>query len=290
MKNILVTGATGNVGIEIIKFLSRRKKSTYNIVAGVRDVAKGKRTLRDYEDIDFIQFDFEDTSTFEKALEQAQRVFLLRPPHLADVEKYFKPLVLQMKSSEVSEVVFLSVQGAEKSAVIPHNKIEKLIKEVKLNYVFLRPSYFMQNLTTTLIRDIQEKREIVLPAGKAKFNWVDAENIGEVGAILLENFEDYQNQALEITGYENKDFYEVTDVINQTLQNPIEYKSVNPFRFYFIKKKEGVPTAKIFVMVFLHFLPRFQKPPQISDLYEQLTGKKPTTVAAFVQREQNLLK
>ncbi len=36
MKNILITGATGNVGFEVIKYLFERN-TTHNIIAGVRN-------------------------------------------------------------------------------------------------------------------------------------------------------------------------------------------------------------------------------------------------------------
>jgi len=45
-------------------------------------------------------------------------------------------------------------------------------------------------------------------------------------------------------------------------------------------------TGMIIVMILLHFLPRFQKEPQISDFYEKLTRKKPTDLKTFVIREK----
>ena len=145
----------------------------------------------------------------------------------------------------------------------------------------------MQNLTTTLLGDIKTKRAIILPAGKARFNWVDIENIAEAAAVLLNRFEDYQNQAYEITGLENESFGAVTELINDAIENPITYKNVNPFRFYNIKKKEGMASGFILVMILLHFLPRFQKTPVISDFYTQLTGKNPTNLKAFIERERH---
>jgi len=41
----------------------------------------------------------------------------------------------------------------------------------------------------------------------------------------------------------------------------------------------------IIVMIMLHFLPRLQKEPVISNYYEQLTGKKPTALNDFIKRE-----
>ena len=144
----------------------------------------------------------------------------------------------------------------------------------------------MQNLTTTLIGDIKTKREINLPSGKAKFNWIDIENIGEAGAILLDKFDDYKNQAIEITGLENENYEKVTELINNSIDNPIKYHNVNLFRFYRIKKREGMVKGMIAAMILLHFLPRFQKEPKISTFYERLTGKKPADLKTFIEREK----
>lgn len=52
------------------------------------------------------------------------------------------------------------------------------------------------------------------------------------------------------------------------------------------KKREGMASGMILVMILLHFLPRFQKEPGISDFYQRLTGKKPTDLKAFIDREK----
>jgi uncharacterized protein YbjT (DUF2867 family) len=285
MSNILITGATGNIGIEVIRFLSSHGTS-HRIIAGVRNIEKAKNAFTGYPNLEYVLSDFEDPDTFDKALKGIDRVFLLRPPHLSDVDKYFRPLIVSLKKNNIHDIVFLSVQGAEKSKVIPHNKMERLIQEYGLNYIFLRPSYFMQNLTTTLLADIKSKREIILPAGKARFNWIDIENIAEAAAVLLDHFDRYKYQALEITGLENENFETVTRLINHTVKKPIIYRNVSPLKFYSIKNQEGIQKGMIMVMILLHFLPRFQKEPPISSVYEQLTGKKPTSLKAFIEREK----
>jgi len=285
MKHILITGATGNVGFEVIRFLEQNGTPN-KIIAGVRNIESAKRVFKDFPNIDFVNFDFEHSETFDNALVNIDTIFLLRPPHISNIDKYFKPLIRKIKEHIVNEVVFLSVQGAEKSKVIPHNKIERLIQEYALDSIFLRPSYFMQNLTTTLLDDIKTKRQIILPAGKAKFNWIDIENIGEVASILLNRFSDYRNLSIELTGYENKDFYKVVDLLNDSIEKPIYFSNVSPFEFYKIKKKEGMVKGMIIVMIMLHFLPRFQKVPIISDWYEKITGKKPTSLIEFIEREK----
>jgi len=286
MQRILITGATGNIGFEVIRFLTKIGTSD-RIIAGVRNIEKAKSVFQDYPKLEYLHFDFENFDSFDHALKGIDKLFLLRPPHISNVEKYFKPLVLKAQEKNINQIVFLSVQGAEKSRVIPHHKIERMIKEYGFDFIFLRPSYFMQNLTTTLIEDIKKKREIILPAGKAKFNWVDIQNIGEAAAILLKDFEKYKNREFEITGLENENFESVSALINSVIDTPITYRDVNPLQFYFIKKNQGVNDGMIFVMFLLHFLPRFQKEPQLSAFYEKITGKEPTSLNEFIEREKD---
>lgn len=285
MKRILVTGATGNIGLEVIHYLSELKTDS-GIYAAVRNVEKAKKTFENFPNLHYRQFDFDDKSTYSEVFDSIDILFLLRPPQISEVEKVFRPLLISAGENGINQIVFLSVQGAEKSKVIPHNKIERLIHELQFDYIFVRPSYFMQNLTTTLLPEIINTKTITLPSGNAKFNWIDVKNIGEVCANLLAQFEKFQNQAYEITGTENKNFEEVANLMTETIGERIRFKSINPISFYFRKKTEGIKSGFAIVMTILHFLPRLQDEPEISDNYQKLTGKVPTTLQEFIEREK----
>ncbi|MFP4505616.1 MAG: NmrA family NAD(P)-binding protein [Cyclobacteriaceae bacterium] len=285
MKKILITGATGNVGREVIKALLQ-SDTPHQLIAGVRNPQESRDAFPEAVQLQHITFDFENAQTFEQALQGVDRLFLLRPPQLSSVDKYFKPLMEALKKHKVEEIVFLSVQGVEQSSVIPHHQIEKLIREYSFSYVFLRPGYFMQNLTTTLYQDIRQKRKIFIPAGKAKFNWVDVQDIGRSAAVVLNDFEKYRGLAFDITGDENLNFKQVTDLINLLTGAGLSYDSPNLLRFYAEKRKQGVAGAFIFVMIMLHYLPRYQSAPPISDAVFKLTGRKPNKLDDFISREK----
>lgn len=285
MKRVLITGATGNIGVEVIQAL-KVINSDNEIIAAVRNIKEAKNKFTDFPDLLFRQFDFENSNTFPTAFHQIDILFLLRPPHISEIDKYFRPLLKSAKENGIDKIVFLSVQGAEKSKVIPHNKIEHLIQEFKFNYIFVRPSYFMQNITTTLLPEIVNSKSITLPSGNAKFNWIDVKNIGEASATLILYFEKYQNQPYEITGTENKNFTEVVSLMNEITGETIQFKSINPVSFYFKKKKEGIKSGFAVVMTILHFLPRFQSEPDISNNYQKITGKSPTSLKEFIEREK----
>ncbi len=285
MENILITGATGNIGTEILNFFIPNPSQKLFIATRQIDSAKENEVFFDFENIDKTVFAIKEA--------QINTIFLLRPPQIADTDTYFKPLIEKLETTTVNYIVFLSVQGAEEISFIPHAKIEKLLlksaEKGALNYTFIRPSYFMQNLTTTLKKDLEEKNEIYLPAGKAKFLWIDAQDIGKAIAAVLSNVESHKNKAYTITGTKTEllNFEEVTEILTEKRKEKYVYKSPNLISFFIKKKKEGEKTAFIFVLIMLHFVPRFQKPPKITTDFEKLTGEKPNALKEFIEREMN---
>lgn len=288
MTKILITGATGNVGKSIIKSLSSSQQD-FHLFAGIRE-ADSKDNILQLPKVQAVHFDFEDEKSIENALEQADILFLLRPPHLSDVNKYFEPIVRIAKANNIQHVVFLSVQGVESSSIIPHHKIEKLIIESGIKYTFLRPAYFMQNFTTTLRKDIVENDIVFLPAGKAKFTLIDVEDVGKVGALILADTESHINKAYDLTNDEKLSFSEMTYVLSNSLGRKITFKSPNLISFYFRKRRENIPSMFILVMIMLHYLPRFKTTPPTSDCVEQITGNKPCNFEEFVKDNLALLK
>ena len=286
MTNILITGAKGNVGLEVIKALQNVAQD-FTIFAGLKNVEEAKNSFGQMN-VSLVKFDFTDFST-HTALKNCDILFLLRPPQIAEVDTYFKPLIENAKENGVKHIVFLSVQGADKNKVIPHAKIEKLIVDSNIPYTFLRPAYFMQNFTTTLRDDLIEKKQIFLPAGNAKFTLIDVADIGKVAAAVLTNSAQHANQAYDLTNDETLTFSEMAAKLSNGLGIKIDYISPNLLRFYWQKRKENLPTIFILVMIMLHYLPRFQKAPITSNWVKKITKKEATTFDEFVQNNKNLL-
>lgn len=288
---VLITGATGNVGSQVVKSLTKivtDRDISIDIIIADRNVEQARKELHNYSNLEYTLFDFSDSSTFEKSMTNIDIMFLLRPPQISDIEKYFVPLFNSAKKVGLKNIIFLSVQGADKSKVIPHNKIEKLIKQYEFDYIFVRPSYFMQNLTTNLLSEIRNNNSITLPSGNAKFNWVDVNDIGLCIAKLILSFEEYSNRPVVITGSENLDYYTAAELLSKTIGREIKFKSVSPFKFYILKTRQGLKSGFAFVMTVLHFLPRLQKEPEITNNIKKITEKEPTKLIEFIEREKNL--
>lgn len=288
MTKILITGATGNVGVELIRSLFKLDHQL-EIYAGIRNTETGKEKLAGYK-IKFVEFDFLNINTFKPALKNCDLLFLLRPPEITEVEKYFKPLVATARQSGIRHIVFISVQGVEKNKIIPHHRIEKLIIESDIPYTFLRPAYFMQNFLTTLRSDLINKKRIFLPAGNARFTMVDICDIGAVAAQVILNPAVYANKSFELTCDEKLSFDEMAKKLSKRLGINIAYKSPNLLDFYLTKRKEKYSSIYIFVMIMLHYFPRFQKEPTITNSIEKIISRPAKSFDKFIDDNKSFLK
>lgn len=175
--NILVTGSTGNVGSEVMRALQAKRLEPIAGIAPPKDNAPapvGSRVV-----------DFMDATTWEPALEGVDKIFLLRPPAISDVRSYLFPFIDVAVARGIKQIVFLSLQGVQFNPLTPHHEVEKYLRRKKAPYTFIRPNFFMQNLTTFYCDDIRERDEIFLPAGRGKTAFVDVRDIGAVVAEAL---------------------------------------------------------------------------------------------------------
>jgi uncharacterized protein YbjT (DUF2867 family) len=281
--NILITGATGNVGQAIFSSFSQDEVAV-NIIAGVRNTAEAVGNTKMISGFSKQEFDFGKPERFSEYLKGIEVLFLLRPPNIADVEKVFQPLIDTAKEVGIQHIVFLSVQGAEKQSYIPHHKIEKLIVDSKIPYTFLRPAYFMQNFTTTLRKDIVDHHKIYLPAGNAKFTIVDVNDVGAVAAKILLNASEHQNKAYELTNNELLTFSELAEQISKVSGTNVRFVSPNLLAFIFSKWREGQPWMYIFVLIMLHYFPRFRAAPKTTTAVEKLLNRNPISFQEWLKK------
>jgi uncharacterized protein YbjT (DUF2867 family) len=164
--NILVTGATGNVGREVVQLLSAQN---FRVTAAVRNPIEASKDFA--SNVRCVLFDFTNPDTFADAFTGVNKLFLVRPPAIADIHQ-ITPALNAAKQAGVEEIIFLSIIGADKNRIVPHYAIERAIEQLDILAVFLRCSFFMQNLNTTHREDIRIRDRLFMPAGNGKTSWL----------------------------------------------------------------------------------------------------------------------
>ncbi len=174
---ILISGATGTVGSEVIKRLSARG---VQVRALTRDPRKADANRLPH--VQFVQGDFEDVDSMRRACSGVDRAFLLtnsteRTEHLQIV---FTRVAQQ---SGVRHIVKLSQLHADTDSpgrfLRYHAAVEAAVQASGLTFTFLRPNIYMQGLLN-FRQSIQEKSAFFAAAGGARISAVDVRDLADL--------------------------------------------------------------------------------------------------------------
>ena len=286
---ILVTGATGNVGREVCRRLEDVGVTVFAAVRSPKRIADTADSAAGIHGAAPRRFDFTDPSSWEEALDGVSRVFLVRPPHLSNVQRDLAPFLEFLASREVRQIVFLSVQGAENNTIVPHHKIEDAIDSLTIPRTFLRPSFFMQNLTTTHLSEIRDEGRIFVPAGNGTTNFIDVRDIAEAAAVVL--LEDgHEGSAYTLTGRDNYTYYEVADHLSRLLETEIVYEPAHLIPFIRYQLKSGRSIGHALVMYALYSVTRLGRAGGATDDFESLVGRPARSLDEFIVDHRHILR
>jgi uncharacterized protein YbjT (DUF2867 family) len=177
---ILVTGATGNIGHNVIEQLVRRGAK---VRALVRNPAKA-----DFPDgVEVAQGDLLDVESLRGAFTGVSTLFLLN----AVVPDEFTQALVALnvaREAGVDRLVYLSVIHSDLYVNVPHFAgkygVERMIERMGFSATILRPTYFMDN--DLMVKDVIAGYGVYpMPIGAKGLAMIDARDIGEIAAIEL---------------------------------------------------------------------------------------------------------
>ncbi len=274
---IMVTGATGNVGSAIVQELLAKG---HKVRAAEFEVERAEAMFG--STVEAVEFDFFKPESFAPALTGIEKMFLMRPPAISDVQQYLFPAIDAAIAAGVKHIVFLSLIGIEKNRIVPHYKVEQYLLQCDVAWTFLRPSFFMQNLNTTHRSEIKDDNEIAVPVGKGKTSFIDVRDIAAVAALALTEA-GHENRAYELTGPEALDYNQVTALFSDVLGRDIRYRSPSLLRFIRLQTKKGIKREFALVMAGLYTSTRFGMANKVTDGFKQLTGRDPITLRQYIE-------
>lgn len=274
---IAVTGATGNVGAEVLRALGAVGEPARALSV---DPERARARLGD--EVEQVRLTFGDEATYAAAFRDVRALFLMRPPQIADVARRIHPAIDAARAAGVQRIVFLSLQGVERNPVVPHHRIERHLRRSGVPATMLRPSFFMQNLSTTHRDEIRDEGRIVVPAGRGRTSFVDVRDVAAVAVKALVE-DGHEGRSYELTGREALDYAAVAAILGEVLGRPIAYADPSPLAFWRRSRKAGVPAAFVTVMLGLYTVARLGLAARVTPELEQLLGRPPITVRRFVE-------
>src|SRR5919108_1687235 len=219
---LLITGATGTNGREIVKQLSDKG---VKIRAMIRK--RGDAKLPDTSNVEFVIGDFDDVASLNAALADVERAFLLSPSSAEQVTREGN-FIRAAKRAGVRHIVKFSILGAAPDSpsrlIRRHGEAEKILEDSAIAFTMLRPNYFMQNLLWYV--DYIKSQGVFYSAlpPTYKHSHVDArDNAAVAVAALTES--GHESKIYHITGSETLTYQEIAEILSQAIGKKVRYDS-----------------------------------------------------------------
>jgi len=277
---ILVTGATGTIGQALINQLQTKNA---DFVAGVRNIDEAKKKLPSVNN--FVEFDFSNSATYEGAVENVDRVFVLGPPMEMHLDELVAPFLDFLKSKEINRVVYLSALGSEYMKTLTfHTTLTQKIKDDGFDFTILKPSFFAQNFKNYEGENITERGVVYVPAGDGKAAFVDVNDIAAVAATALTE-DGHVGKTYEITGPEALSYQDAAKLLSEVTGKQIVYPVPTPEEFTATLKQAGAPDFIAPYMIDVYSMISNHHVNVVSNHVEQVTGNKPTALKSVLEQQ-----
>ncbi|MGZ0151699.1 NAD(P)H-binding protein [Kribbella sp. WER1] len=209
---ILVTGATGTIGSELVRQLEARG-------AAVRGMTRKPHGA-------LVHGDFDDTDSLRKAISGVDTVFLLTAPG-PWVPAHDRALIAAAVDGGVRKIVKLSAIGSadEEMPGNWHAAGERALRECGLDRTILRPAGFASNALRWLPA-ITNGQPIPNQTGAGRHAFVDPRDVAEVAAETL--LSDHHDRTYTLTGPELLSVPDQAAVLSDVLGQPLSVVDVPP--------------------------------------------------------------
>lgn len=289
MTTVLVTGATGRIGKEVVARLS--SADGFKVVAALHNPDKGDY-LTKLGASELRKFDYTDPATWGPALYGVSVVYSASLDPLLEHHFKFCDFLGGLKG-QITHVVRVSCMGADTNTACYDKAVhvsrdgaeiplmlqhywwaeEALIKN-NLPVTVLRANFFMNHLLKTDTENIDKEGWFSNPLGKQRNSFVCTNDIGEAAAVcIIEGPRLHANKFYDLTGPVPQSMFEIAEDLGKVLDKKVEYRPQDMGQF---EADFGPTRAGFFEYLTNGFYSRCS-----SDFYN-ITGHRPTTYHEYL--------
>lgn len=270
---ILVTGATGTVGSEVVRQLVAAGERPRALV---RDSEKARARFGQY--VEHVTGDLDRPETLETGLAGADRVFLLTRQSSRQPQQE-RAVVDTAARADVRHLVKLSVFRADERSPLQiarqHAEMERTARQSGLACTFIRPVFFMQNLLG-MVRE----GAIHTAAEDGRVAMVDARDVAAVAVDALISHR-CEGQTHTLTGPQALCFDEVAEILSEQIGTRIRHVRIPPNAVRNVMQRNGVEAWFAQDMAQLHTMLAAGYEDLVTDEVAAVTGTSSRTLAEF---------
>ncbi|MEC5199284.1 NAD(P)H dehydrogenase (quinone) [Arthrobacter sp. PL16] len=222
---IVITGATGHLGHQVVEQLLARGVDPSTVVAGGRNedalaelAERGVRTAR---------IDYSDPSTLDDAFVGADRILLISGNEVGKRSVQHKAVIDAARRVDAT-LVYTSAPKASTSALVlapEHKATEGLLEGSGLTYTVLRNNWYTENYDDT-IRQAASTGTILTSAGTGRVASATRRDFAEAAAVVLLS-EDYAGEILELGGDEPWNVDELASAVAEVAGHEVTVDQVS---------------------------------------------------------------
>ncbi|RYC68889.1 SDR family oxidoreductase [Spirosoma sordidisoli] len=279
---ILVTGATGGLGHQIIDVLLTTTPAT-EIAALVRDVNKATDLVK--RGVDVRQADYVDYPALVQAFRGVDKVLLVSAVAFTDRVRQHRNVIDAAKQAGVKHLFYTSIQRDTNFVLSQVTEsdlaTEAYLKASGLTYTILKNGYYLEGLESMIGSELPDT-EIRFPAGEGKIAFVKRTELAAATAALLTS-EGHDNQDYTLSGSEAYSFHDIARELSALAGRPIAYQSSELATYVAQKVAEGFPD---FVANFFAQWGAATQHGMLAgthDTVERLLGRKPTSLREYLK-------
>ncbi len=234
---VLITGASGNNGIALI----RRLRTTGLTMRAM--VRRQQDYLREIlPGVEFVTGDFDDPASLRRALSGVRSAFLATNSS-ERVEEQQLGFVGAARAAGVRHIVYLSQLQASRDSPVRflryHAAVEDAIAGSGMAFTHLRPNLFMQGLLG-LRSTIAGEGRFYAPAGNSRVSIVNVRDIADVAAAALMDRR-HEGKICDITGPEALTHAEMAGRLSEALHRDITFVDIPEAAMRDVFNGLGVP-------------------------------------------------
>ena len=276
---ILVTGATGTNGREVV---NRLAAAGQQVRALVRGTAKAAGLALPGGEV--VEGDLGDPASLDRALNGVRAAFLLTAVDRRQNE-WQKNFIEAAKRAMVARVVKFSGMGAASDSpseiMRQHGAGDELLMRSGLGYTILRPNSFHQNMLWSA-GSIKALGALYLPLGDARQSLVDVRDIADIAAAALTKT-GHEGQVYDITGPESLSYHDVAAKLSAVLGKPVRYVAVSPQAALESMLGSGMPEWNARALSELYGVFATGQYARTTDTVRRLLGREPVSFEQFAR-------
>jgi NAD(P)H dehydrogenase (quinone) len=281
---ILIAGATGATGNVATKLLLEKGFRVRALVHKDDERALKLQALG----AEIFVGDLLDFRAVRRAFEGTKRAYFVYPmrPGLVQATAHYAQAALEAKAEFIVNMSQMTARpDALSDTALQHWLAERVFDWAGTPVTHLRPTAFDEWLLYVR-KGIREGQYRVPFGPTGKFATISAEDQGAVIAEILANPEPHAGQTYPLLGPVELTPPEIAEIVSQTLGKPVRYEHITGAQW--VDEASSAP-GNPFLVQHISAIAEMHAQGQMAgtnDVVEKITGRKPQTVAEFVEKHR----